>query len=151
MIELTEILFPWHLPDSSMFDILKNCFEMLDKGGNTDIVPVFFEIAAMSLGGYGINIEKCSICGRKYLGQGTAVFLPDRGSIACMKCQEITKMTPAMCPETVRTINTLQTCLSHSHCGDGLSPEFFNEIKPVLKLHREYRLEKSPKSANYFE
>ncbi|MGD9160230.1 MAG: DNA repair protein RecO [Desulfobacteraceae bacterium] len=151
MIELTEILFPWHLADRGMFDILKNSFEMLDKGDNTDTIHVFFELAAMTLGGYSIRLDKCCICGRKYTGQGTAVFRPDTGGIACMRCQGITKMTPGMCPETVKTVNTLQTCLSHDRCRDGFSSEFFNEIKPVLKLHREYRLEKSPRSAIYFE
>ncbi len=151
MIELTEILFPWHLPDRNMFEILKSSFEIMDRGDDADIVSVYFELAAMTLGGFGINIDKCCICGRKYTGQGTAVFRPDTGGIACMRCQEITKMTPSMRPETVSTINTLQTSLSHDHCRDGFSPEFFNEIKPVLKLHREYRLERSPKSANYFE
>ena len=134
-----------------MFDTLKSSFETLEKGGDSDMVTVFFELAAMTLGGYSINLDKCCVCGRKYTGQGTAVFRPDTGGIACMRCQEITKMTPAMNPETVRTINTLQTCLSHDQCRDSFSSEFFNEIKPVLKLHREYRLEKSPKSANYFE
>ena len=151
MIELTEILFPWHLPDMVMFDILKNSFETLDKGGSPDIIPVFFEIAAMALGGYGISLDKCTVCGRKYQGQGTAVFRPDTGGIACMRCQEITKMTPAMCPETVRTVNEIQTCLAEDFMGSGISTDFLNEIKPVLKLHREYRLEHKPKSANYFE
>ena len=151
MVELTEILFPWHLPDKVMFDILKNSFETMDQGCNTDMATVFFELAAMSLGGYSINLDKCCICGRKYTGQGTAVFRPDTGGIACMRCQEITKMTPAMGPETVRIINTLQTCLSPDHCSDDFSPEFIIEIKPVLKLHREYRLERSPKSENYLE
>lgn len=151
MIELTEILFPWHLADRDMFDILKNSFEMLDKGDNTDTIPIFFELAAMTLGGYSINIDKCCICGRKYTGQGTAVFRPDTGGIACMRCQEITKMTPAMCPETVRTINTIQTALTKD-CIENCSPvEFLKEIKPVLKLHREYRLERSPKCADYFK
>ena len=151
MIELTEILFPWHLPDRGMFDILKKSFEILDKGDESGMVPVFFELAAMALGGFGINLDKCCICGRKYTGQGTAVFRPDTGGIACMRCQEITKMTPAMCPETIRTINTIQTVLTKD-CIENCTPvEFLSEIKPVLKLHREYRLERNPKSSNYIE
>jgi DNA repair protein RecO (recombination protein O) len=149
MIELTEILFPWHLPESRIFEILRSSFEILDKGGDTGMVPVFFELAAMAIGGFGISLDKCSICGRKYMGQGTAVFRPDTGGIACMRCQEVTKVTPAMCPETVSTINTIQSCLSHDFSCKGVSAEFLCEIKPVLKLHREYRLERSPKSANY--
>lgn len=151
MIELTEILFPWHLPDKVMFDILKSSFETLDKGENTDSATVFFELAAMALGGYSIRLDKCCICGRKYTGQGTAVFRPDTGGIACMKCQDITKMTPAMGPETIWAINTIQTNLSKD-CAENCYPtEFFSEIKPVLKLHREYRLERTPKSSSYIE
>lgn len=151
MIELTEILFPWQLPDRNMFDILKNSFEILDKGDSNDMVHVLFELAAMALGGYSIRLDKCSICGREYKGRGTAVFRPDTGGITCMRCQEVTKMTPAMSPETVMVINTIQTCLSEDFWDNGVSIDFLNEIKPVLKLHREYRLERSPKSANFFE
>lgn len=151
MIELTEILFPWQLPDNRMFEILKTSFEIMDKDGDTDMVPVYFELAAMTLGGYSIRLDKCCICGRKYSGQGTAVFRPDTGGIACMKCQEITKITPAICPETVRTINTIQTVLTNG-CIENCTPfEFLREIKPVLKLHREYRLERIPKSSSYIE
>lgn len=152
MIELTEILFPWHLPDRGMFNVLKSCFEIMDKGGNTDMIPVFFELSAMALGGYGINLNKCCVCGRKYTGQGTAVFRPDTGGIACMRCQDITKRTPGLCPETVRTINRIQACgLSEDITDNCTSIEFLNEIRPVLKLHREYRLECTPKSSNYIE
>ncbi len=151
MIELTELLFPWQLPDRGMFEILKGSFETMDRDGDTGMIPVYFELAAMALGGYSIRLDKCCICGRDYTGQGTAVFRPDTGGIACMRCQEITKTTPPMCPETVRTINAIQTSLSRDFQENCSSSAFLNEIKPVLKLHREYRLERTPKSATYLE
>ncbi len=151
MIELTDILFPWHLPDKGMFNVLKNSFKILDKGTNSDIISVFFELEAMTLGGYSINLEKCSICGRAYKGHGTAVFRPDTGGIACMKCQDITKMTPGMGPNTVNTIKKIQSGLSKDFFDNFQSKDFLCEIKPVLKLHREYRLEHKPKSAGYLE
>jgi DNA repair protein RecO (recombination protein O) len=151
MIELTEMLFPWHLPDRGMFDTLRSSFEMLNNGGNTDIVTVFFELSAMALGGYSINLEKCSICGRVYKGQGTAVFRPDTGGIACMKCQGVTKTTPSICPDTVSMIKRIQSGLSKECFDDCTSKDFLVEIRPVLKLHREYRLENRPKTAGYLE
>jgi DNA repair protein RecO (recombination protein O) len=151
MVELTEMLFPWHLPDRPMFDTLLNSFETLDKGGNTEIVTVFFELAAMALGGYSINFEKCSMCGRAYKGVGTAVFRSDTGGIACMRCQEITKATPGMCPDTVNMIKKIQAGLSKECLNGSASRDFLNEIRPVLKLHREYRLENRPKTAGYLE
>ncbi len=151
MIELTEMLFPWHLADSKMFDTLINSFEILDKGGDTDIVTVFFELAAMALGGYSINLEKCSICGRRYKGVGTAVFRPDTGGIACMRCQEITKATPGMSPDTVNLIKKIQSGLSKASFDTSGSKDFLDEIRPVLKLHREYRLENRPRTTYYLE
>jgi DNA repair protein RecO (recombination protein O) len=151
MIELTEMLFPWNLPDRGMFDTLRSSFEMLNNGGNTDVVTAFFELAAMALGGYSINLEKCSICGRAYRGQGTAVFRPDTGGIACTRCQGITKTTPAMCPDTVAMIKRIQSGLSKECFNSCTSEGFLLEIRPILKLHREYRLEHKPKSAYYLE
>ncbi len=151
MIELTEMLFPWHLADKGIFDTLVNSFEVLDKGYNNDIVTVFFELAAMALGGYGINLEKCSICGRSYRGIGTAVFIPDTGGIACMKCQGITKDTPGMSPETVNLIKKIQAGLTKECFDVCQSKDFLSEIRPVLKLHREYRLENRPRTAGYLE
>lgn len=151
MIELTEILFPWELADQEMFDVLKNSLKILDRGDDTDITPLIFEIAAMSIGGYSINLDKCCICGRTYMGKGTAVFRPDTGGIACMKCQEITKRTPAMGPETIRLANAIQAGFSKDLAICNASLEFIKEIKPVLKLHREYRLERMPKSINYLD
>lgn len=151
MIELTEMLFPWHLPDRGMFDTLKNSFEILNEGENTDVITAFFELAAMALGGYSINLEKCSICGRTYKGHGTAIFRPDTGGIACLRCQEITKTTPGICPDTVNMIKKIQAGFSKDFIEGFTSKEFLCEIRPVLKLHREYRLEHKPKTASYLE
>lgn len=149
--ELTDLLSPWELADPAMFSMLKDTFRFLAENNNMDIVHVLFEIAAMSLGGFGINLEKCCICGRKYTGAGTAVFKPDKGAIACMKCQNITGTTPAMSPETVRAAVRMQKNFSYDPECVNLSYEAVREIKKVLKLHREYRLEKKPKSGIYID
>lgn len=149
MIELIEILFPWELADSVMFETLKDTFKLLAEGGDIETVPVLFEIAAMALGGFSINLEKCCICGREYTGSGTAVFKPDKGGIACMNCQQVTGITPGMSPETVKITSNMQCGFSRELENHRNSEEFIKEIKKVLKLHREYRLERSPKSGNY--
>jgi DNA repair protein RecO (recombination protein O) len=152
MVELTEILFPWELPDQNIFEILRKSFQMLDKAKKSDLIPVIFEIMAMSHGGYSINLEKCCLCGRIYKGDGVAVFKPENGGIACTKCQQITAITPGMSPSTVNITRLAQ----------AQSPTIFKEIKnteddviselrPVLKLHREYHLGCRPKSAYYLE
>jgi DNA repair protein RecO (recombination protein O) len=151
MIELIDILFPWELADSVMFETLKDTFKILAEGGDIETVSVLFEIAAMALGGFSINLEKCCICGRVYTGRGKAVFKPDRGGIACMNCQQITGITPGMSPETVKITGNMQCGFSMELENLKISKEFITEIKKVLKLHREYHLERIPKSSNYLE
>ena len=151
MIELTELLFPWELPDQRMFEILKRSFYMLSGNEKIDLIPVIFEIMAMSQGGYSINLEKCCICGREYTGRGTAVFKPEKGAIACMNCQKITALTPVMSPDTVNMTRLMQSKSDWIFEKLNASREFIMEIRPVLKLHREYRLGCSPKTACYVE
>ena len=152
MIELTEILFPWELPDQNIFEILNKSFEMLNKGKESNMIPVIFEIMAMSHGGYSINLEKCCLCGRIYKGNGIAAFKPERGGIACTKCQQITAVTPGMSPKTIDMTRLAQAqspaIFKEIH---NIGDEVISELRPVLKLHREYHLGCRPKSACYLE
>lgn len=151
MIELTEILFPWELPDQNIFEILKKSLHILDKGKESSLIPVIFEIIAMSQGGYSINLEKCCLCGRVYKGEGIAVFKPERGGIACTKCQEITAVTPGMSPGTVNLIRLAQSQSPEIFQEIESTDEFISELRSVLKLHSEYHLGCRPKSACYLE
>ncbi|MBW2608820.1 MAG: DNA repair protein RecO [Deltaproteobacteria bacterium] len=151
MIELTEILFPWELPDRKMFELLKESFRLLANGGGGDLIPVIFEVKAMALGGYGINLEKCCTCGRTYTGEGTAVFKPGKGGIACLNCQEITAVSTGMSPGTVEIMRLIQSKAPDVFNKPAISDEIISEIKPVMKLHREYHLGQRTKTSSYLE
>jgi DNA repair protein RecO (recombination protein O) len=151
LVELTEILFPWGVADRKMFDLLKGSLDALAEVGKIDIIPFVFEIKAMTLGGYGINFDKCTICGRPYKGEGRAVFKRDKGGIACLKCQQETAISPGLHPQAVEMINLMQTTPLSSLIKLQLKEEIAKEIKPVLKLHREYHLGRKPKTATYLE
>ena len=152
MVELTEILFPWELPAPNIFEILKNSFHLMDQGKAIDLIPVIFEVMAMSHGGYSINLEKCCVCGRIYRGEGAAVFKPDKGGIACLKCQQITAATPKMSPNTINITRLIQSTKSFNIFEKlNASDEVMLEIRPVIKLHREYHLGQRPKTASYLE
>ena len=62
MIELAEVLFPLGVVDREMFELLEGSLDALSNGKNPGFVTVMFEMRAMALGGYGINLEKCCIC-----------------------------------------------------------------------------------------
>lgn len=149
MVELTEILFPWGVADRNMFELLKGALDALADVDNVDIIPFIFEIKAMTLGGYGINLEKCSICGRPYRGEGRAVFKRDKGGIACLKCHQESAISPGVDPQTVEMIKLMQAHSLSSLLKLHLTEEIGKELKPVLKLHREYHLGQRPRTAAY--
>jgi DNA repair protein RecO (recombination protein O) len=151
MIEMTEILFPGGVADPNMFDLLKDAFEAMTEGRPTGLIALIFEARAMALGGYGINLERCAVCGRRYKGEGMAAFNREKGTVSCLKCQQASALSPAMKPDTVRILEKMQgEALSRSK-SLMLGDETLREIKSVLKLHREYRLEKKLKTAKYVE
>jgi DNA repair protein RecO (recombination protein O) len=151
MVELTEILFPWGVADGNMFELLKGALDALAEVDKADIIPFMFEIKAMTLGGYGINLEKCAICGRDYKGEGRALFKRDKGGIACLKCHQESAITPGLDPQAVKMIKMMQANPLRSLLKLHLTEEIAKEIRPVLKLHREYHLGQRPKTANYLE
>jgi DNA repair protein RecO (recombination protein O) len=151
MIEMTEILFPVGIADPNMFELLKEAFEAMAEGRPAALIALIFEARAMALGGYGINLERCAVCGRPYKGEGMAVFNRERGTVSCLKCQEPSALSPAMIPDTVGVLEKMQgETLSRSQ-SLMLGDEILEELKSVLKLHREYRLEKKLKTAKYVE
>jgi DNA repair protein RecO (recombination protein O) len=149
MIELTEVLFPLGVADPEAFTLLAGSLDLLDQGVRAVAVPIAFESRAMVLGGYGINLEKCCSCGRSYTGRGAAVFKRDRGGIACLKCQQETLLTPALSPETVGLLKRLQRRPLEVLRRIDLSDQSVEQIRPVLKLHREYRLERRLRTSKY--
>jgi len=147
MVELTEILFPWELPDRGIYEILVQGLRLLDKGKMPDLIPPAFEFIAMSHGGFKINLEKCCRCGRTYTGEGAAVFKPEKGAIACMKCHQVTAVSPRLSPESVGFINRLYAGSFSGLDESTIDEKVLAEIRPVLKLHREYHLGREPKTA----
>ena len=151
MAELTEILFPWELPDPLIFEALKKSFHMLAAGKRADLAAIVFEIMAMSRGGYAINLEKCCVCGRKYSGEGTAAFRPKNGGIACIKCQNITANTPLLSPATAHIISRIQSGSMEEIEENPAMEGMIGELDSVLRLHREYHLGQRPRTANYLK
>ena len=155
MIELTQVLFPSGVSDTRMFELLERCLTLLDAGDRADLMPLVFEAKAMTLGGYEINLGKCAFCGRSYQGEGMAVFQPEKGGIACMKCGQASALHPLMAPEGVKLLRRFQEgSLSPEEAQgppeEALQPdEALQQVRNVLKLHREYRLEQRLRTSKY--
>ncbi len=151
MIELAEILFPLGVTDKEMFELLNNAFVALNQGGKTDILRIFFEAKAMALGGYKINLDKCCGCGRPYAGEGRAVFKSNKGCIACLKCERESKISPALSPGSIKALSIIQSSPWREVWNMDLNNEMIREIRPVLKLHMEYRIGRKLKTAEFLD
>lgn len=151
MTELTETLFPLGVVDKSAFDLLKNSFFALEEGKRKDVLRIFFEARAMGLGGYGINLDRCCVCGRQYTGIGKAVFKANKGGIACLKCEHESASCPGLSPDAANILKLIQSGIWHELQVVSLTEQAICEIKQVLKLHIEYRIGRRLKSARYIE
>jgi DNA repair protein RecO (recombination protein O) len=151
MIELTEILFPQNVVDKGIFELLNRSFLVLDEDPGKDVIRIIFEVRALDLGGYGINLSRCCMCGRPYTGAGRAVFKRTRGGIACLNCEKESGICPGMGSDAVNGLRLIQSEPLNKINGLQLTEEAIREIKPVLKLHIEYRIGQNLKSAKYLE
>jgi len=151
MVELTEVLFPLGVSDPSMFGLLIRSFEALAGGEDTETVTMIFEVRAMVLGGYAFSFEKCCKCLREYRGEGTAVFIPEKGGISCLKCQPISFRNPKLTPEAVMTIKKIQSKPLDQSFNLTFPDQVLKDLKPVFKLHREYHLGLRMKSLSLIE
>ena len=151
MIELSEILFPFGVSDVGIFELLVQSFDSLSKGEAPDLIPILFEARAMALGGYRINLERCCGCTRPYKGEGLAAFKPDRGGIACLKCEQKSALSPPLRPETVLVLKHMQAGALSEALAMTPDHESLKEIKTVLRLHREFRLEQKLKTSKYLD
>jgi len=151
MIELTDILFPVGVVAKRMFELLNGSFSALNEDNNTDQLRILFESKAMALGGYGIDLSRCCHCGRLYKEEGRAVFKRTKGGIACLKCEEESKRFSGLGPATVKTLRMIQSTPWDKAQALGLNNEMVREIKPVLKLHIEYRTGQKLNTAQYLD
>jgi len=151
MVELTELLFPTGVSEPRVFDLLRDSLEALSQGECSSRIPLAFELRVLALGGYRINLEKCCRCGRTYKGEGLAVFIPERGAVACLKCLQPSAIHPSMGPETVKALARLQTGSLCDSSPQSLPETVLHEISVILKLHREYRLEQKLRTTKYME
>ena len=150
-IELTEVLFPPGVGDQRMFELLIHALNALSSGNRTDFIPLFFETKALSLGGFGLNLQQCCLCGRPYTYQGTAVYKKETGGIACLNCIRASKQAPPLSPEGVSLFTLIQSKPMAELLRLTIQTERLKELKPVLTLHREYHLERRLKTAKFVD
>ena len=134
-----------------MFDLIKDLFLDINESGPTDRIRVLFDARAMTLGGYGIDLDRCCVCGRPYTGRGTAVFQRERGGIACLGCSREDRYSPGLEPDSVKALKVIQSAALPDVKALSLSDAMIHELKRALKLHAEYRTGRRLKSTEFLD
>ncbi len=148
-VELTEILFPSNVESPEMFTLLRSTLDALSSMRHPGKTMVIFQGRAMSTGGFGINLNKCALCGRKYQGKGRALFDALSGSIICTGCKKESSALPGMTPESVAILHKIQSCEPSRMDKIKIPDSTINELREVLNAHVEYRLGRRIKSGGY--
>jgi DNA repair protein RecO (recombination protein O) len=151
MVEITEILYPQGVVEERAFHLLKEAFAGLSGGVKTPVMALLFEGKSLALSGFGIDTEKCCHCGRSYKGEGRAVFVPKKGGISCLQCGKPSPRNPVMTPDGIRVLAMIQNKNMNDVKEVMVPDRVVRELKPVMKLHREYHLERPLKTAKYVD
>ena len=149
MLELMEVLFPYGTTDRIAFELFRDSLSAMDRGNDLVRLRACFEARAMALGGYAIDFTRCCQCGRKYAGQGMAVFNQKKGGISCLKCQRESKSAPGLDPSTTALLKKMQSSPLEELPRIKWDAEEIDKIRAVMTLHMEYRLGRRLKSAKY--
>lgn len=149
IVELADILFPANIQNIELFNLLKSALGELSDKQNPEKILIVFQAKAMRIGGFGINLSRCSICGRAYKGKGRALFDASAGSLICMSCGKETSLTPGLEPDSVRFLEMIQS--PGISFGDELSfnDHILAELKKALRLHVEHHLGRRLRSSKY--
>ena len=151
MVEITEILYPQGVVEEKAFHLLKEAFAGLSAGVKTPVMALLFLARSLALSGFGIDTKKCCFCGRAYQGEGRAVFVPQKGGIACLHCRKPSSRNPVLTPNSTRVLEMIQTKDLGDVSGVMVPDQVVEELRPVMKLHREYHLERPLKTAKYID
>ena len=151
MVEITEILYPQGVVEERAFHLLKEAFAGLSGGVKAPVVALLFEGKSLALSGFGIDTEKCCHCGRSYKGEGRAVFVPKKGGISCLQCGKPSPRNPVLTPDGIRVLAMIQNKNMNDVKEVMVPDRLVRELKPVMKLHREYHLERPLKTAKYVD
>jgi DNA repair protein RecO (recombination protein O) len=149
MLEVMELLFPSETADRIAFELFKDSLSAMDNGGDLTGLRMLFEARAMALGGYAIDFSRCCQCGRKYAGEGTAVFNCSKGGISCLRCRGESKSAPGLQPSMVALLKRLQFAPVEELQRLDWDATGNDKIRAVLDLHMEYRIGRTLKSAKY--
>jgi DNA repair protein RecO (recombination protein O) len=151
LVELTEALFPAQVPAPEIFNLLVDLLSAMDREVDLGLLRLVFEARAMALGGYAMNLDRCSGCGREYQRKGRAVFDPEKGGIYCLKCRVESPGAPSFGAAAGSLLFSLQAGGAGDVSKIEVDPDACKEIRQVMDIHIARRLGRVFKTAAFLD
>ena len=136
-------------PNTGLFQLLDTALQWLNTRKPENQVARLFEVRALSLLGYRLQLEKCTVCGKAFSGMQTAAFSVANGGIACDRCVPGEKRR--LSPGTVRALQFIQTQPLETLPRLNLTALNVREAKTVLRDFLIGLLHKQLRTMNYID
>jgi len=146
IVELVNMVMHDEEENQPMFALLAESLEAAnDASHNVSNVFFAFEIRMCGLFGYGLDLRRCSLCGRdveENPDAGRAYLMLDNGSVVCSDCHARHKASGVkMSKGIVRILVHLTTAAMSSVAGLAMPPAIQNEILALLTMYVKYHIE----------
>ena len=137
LLEFTDALLPLETPNEELYTLLVDTLAGLDSGKSAMPLVLGFQLDALTLSGYGPNLETCVDCGDGITGE--SYFSIKRGGAVCGNC----------------TKKKNSSLISREFLEDRKSMDIYlSEVLKYIKLFTkftEYHTERELKSGKFIE
>ena len=137
LLEFTDALMPEETPNEELYALLVDTLCALDSGNSAMPLVLGFQLDALTVSGYGPNLESCVDCGDEVTGE--SYFSIKRGGAVCANCTQ-KKNSSLISIEFLDDRETMDIYLS----------EVLKYIKLFTKF-TEYHTERELKSGKFIE
>ncbi len=154
LLELTGAFTRPGMRQAGVFELLRGFMDLMADGGDTSLLPRFFEVKLLSLLGYMPDFDGCVSCGTGLAGPGTGgrlVFNSVKGGILCHACAEIDPATSSISPGTAKFIQAVARMKRGNLKRLRPGPFFLREAGPLLDGFIRARLGHGLKTRAFME
>jgi DNA repair protein RecO (recombination protein O) len=90
MLELADALASEEADAAGAYRLLAGALGALSAGAAGAALRQAYELRLLGWAGFGLDFERCRICGADQAGAPAVYFIVGRGGIVCVRCREVT-------------------------------------------------------------
>jgi DNA repair protein RecO (recombination protein O) len=149
-VELVNKFTEHHIENYSLFKLLIETLNNIDKGCNNELMLRYFELNLLNFVGYRPQLQHCVSC-HSALKDVSLSFSPKAGGILCDDCRDIQPLTYNISADALKFLILLQDSNYNTANNIMIKNHLFYEIEWILRNYIRYLLERDIKSINWLD